>query len=351
MIVDVSDVNDALWWLVRHSDWQNWPNVSPRGMPTLEHDGPLITVYHNPAQRVLFDPVRDANPFFHFFEALWILNGDHDVAFLKFFNSQIAKYSDDGRGFHAAYGFRLRGHFYKDQLTRAVDMLKKDPATRQVVLQIWDATIDLGAVTKDMPCNDMIFLKLRDGKLNMSVLCRSNDAVWGAYGANAVQFSTIQDWIAGAVGCEVGTYRQFSDSFHLYLDNESSKVWERMQAEPPRVSNPYSQYDVHPYPLWTGWDGTASEWMNQLGHFMQCARIDMTSESKPVTLRMDVPYLRDVALPLWKAWRHWKNVGAVWNSRNERIDAAQAALLECEASDWKLAAMQWLDRRRELQTP
>jgi hypothetical protein len=348
-VIQVEDVNEALWWLIRHSGWQYWPNVSPRGMPTLEHDGPLITDYHKPVQRVLFDPTRDANPFFHFFEALWILNGDDDVAFLKFFNGNIAKYSDDGERFHAPYGYRLRKFFAMDQLLKSVSMLRHEPATRQVVLQIWDCLSDLGTKTRDMPCNDLIFLKMRDGKLNMSVLCRSNDAVWGAYGANAVQFSTLQEWVAGAVGAEVGVYRQFSDSLHLYLDDESGKVWKRLQ-EANVDFDPYRTHCVRPYPLWTGWDSSPQAWLNELACFMSCARIDMTSESKPITLRLNVPYLRDVALPLWKAWRHWKNVGTVWNTRNERINAAQEELLACEASDWKLAAMQWLERRRELQT-
>jgi hypothetical protein len=347
--IQVEDVNEALWWLVRHSGWKDWRNVSPRGMATLEHDGPLVTEYSKPAQRVLFDPVRDANPFFHFFEALWILNGDQDVAFLKFFNGNIARYSDDGKTFHAPYGYRLRQFFGKDQLLGAAHMLYADRDTRQVVLQIWNARTDLGERTRDMPCNDMIFLKIRDDKLNMSVLCRSNDAVWGAYGANAVQFSTLQEWVAGAVGVGVGAYRQFSDSFHLYLDNESGKVWERLQQASSVEPFPYSRRALAPYPLWTEWDGTPEAWLNELHFFIDAARIDMNSEGSPITIRFNVPYLRDVALPLWKAWRHWKNVGAVLTDRNARIDAAQDYAGACAASDWRVAAVEWLERRREFQ--
>src|SRR5690349_12870351 len=81
-----------------------------RNGPTVEYPGPVTTTYYLPWQRVLFDPLRDANPFFHFMEALWILAGRNDVAFLDRFNSQMKRYSDDGKVFHGAYGHRMRKH-------------------------------------------------------------------------------------------------------------------------------------------------------------------------------------------------------------------------------------------------
>jgi hypothetical protein len=41
---------------------------------------PVVTCYSAPTQRVLFSPMRDANPFFHLMEALWMLAGRDDVA-------------------------------------------------------------------------------------------------------------------------------------------------------------------------------------------------------------------------------------------------------------------------------
>ena len=42
---------------------------------TLEYPEPVCTVYERPLERVLFDAIRDANPFFHLMEALWMLAG------------------------------------------------------------------------------------------------------------------------------------------------------------------------------------------------------------------------------------------------------------------------------------
>jgi len=186
-------------------------NVRPRGAETLEFPTPVTTVYPDPRQRVIFNEVRNANPFFHMMEALWILAGREDVAWLKIFNRKIGDYSDNGVTFHAPYGKRIAG-----QIDRVVDLLRRDPDSRRAVLQIWDHNRDLGKDSLDIPCNDLVFLKIRGGRLNMTVSCRSNDIVWGCYGANVVQFSMLHEYLANRLYVDVGTYNQVSDSYHAY---------------------------------------------------------------------------------------------------------------------------------------
>lgn len=214
--------------------------------PTLEIPMPVCTTYLAPWERVLFDPFRDANPFFHLFEALWILRGRQDVAFLKYLLPSMEAYSDKGKVFHGAYGHRLRHGF--DQLQAAIDMFQMDPESRRVVLSIWNPTKDLGANSKDIPCNDMIMLKMRMNSadkpsLDMTVLNRSNDAIWGCYGANVVQFSVIQEYIASRLRIQMGLYNQVSDSFHVYTNNE---VWKRamfiMKSNEERLLPLYDYY-------------------------------------------------------------------------------------------------------------
>jgi hypothetical protein len=59
----------------------------------------------------------------------------------------------------------------------------------------------------------------RGDKLNMTVFCRSNDMVLGAYGANAVHMSMLQELIAHALDTRVGTYWQVSHNFHAYTEH------------------------------------------------------------------------------------------------------------------------------------
>ena len=62
----------------------------------------------NPIARCVGGCKRDVNIFFLLAEALWIWAGRSDVDFLTKFNSRMAEFSDDGKVFHAPYGFRLR---------------------------------------------------------------------------------------------------------------------------------------------------------------------------------------------------------------------------------------------------
>src|SRR5262245_37948051 len=74
----------------------------------------VVTEYLQPTERVLFNPLRNANPFFHFFEALWMLAGRNDLAFLERFNSKIADFVGRNPTLHDAYGHRWRYAFDLD---------------------------------------------------------------------------------------------------------------------------------------------------------------------------------------------------------------------------------------------
>jgi thymidylate synthase len=78
---------------------------------------------------------------------------------------------------------------------------------------------------KDVPCNTNAFFRVTNGKLDMMVNCRSNDIFWGAYGANAVHFSFLQEYVASSIGVEVGRYWQNSFNFHAYVDRFPKEKW------------------------------------------------------------------------------------------------------------------------------
>lgn len=149
--IRVRNVNEALPLSMMHLR-RSGVYVTSRGMQTLEYPTPVTTTYEFPQERVLFSPERDANPFFHLMEALWIIAGRQDVAFIEQFNRRMAEYSDNGKTFHAPYGYRLRHMMLTDQIEAAIDLLRRKPDTRQCVLHIWNADLDLGSDSKDIPC-------------------------------------------------------------------------------------------------------------------------------------------------------------------------------------------------------
>src|SRR5215510_3212831 len=143
-VIHARNVNDAIVRGAQLLKEGGRPQPSRAG-GTIEYPEPVCTVYERPLERVLFDAVRDANPFFHLMEALWMLAGRRDVGWLARFNQRMATYSDDGVVFNAAYGYRWRNQFQLktgdggDQLSAIVKLLRADPDSRRAVLQIWDA--------------------------------------------------------------------------------------------------------------------------------------------------------------------------------------------------------------------
>ena len=71
-----------------------------RNGPVLVMPTPVTTVTRRPWERVLLDPERRANPFFHLFECLWMLSGSNDGKFLDQFVSDFSSRfgePEDGR--------------------------------------------------------------------------------------------------------------------------------------------------------------------------------------------------------------------------------------------------------------
>lgn len=297
-----------------------------RNGPVREVKEPVTTVYECPWERVLFDDLRDANPFFHLFEALWILAGRDDVAFPAQFCERLKDYSDDGQTFYGAYGARLRN--VKDQLLEAVAILRAEPDSRRAVLQIWDATKDLGHDGKDIPCNTQLYLKLRDGALHLTVCNRSNDIVWGLYGANAVQWSMVQEYLAAQLGVAMGPMTTLSDSFHIY---ESNRVWQAIEPMKsiPALADPYESRYVCAYPL-VDVPGTFDAELDR--HLKDQA--DELAPMFPNRSAWRNSFFWCVAEPLYKAWQAHKQ---------DKSGARFAA--ECQATDWRHAALKWLARR------
>lgn len=326
-VLRVRNVNEALPQALRLMQDQGTPTES-RGLKTVRLPGPFLTVYLNPRERVLFDPVRDANPFFHMVDALWLLSGSERADLPRAILPRIMDFSDDGATFHGAYGYRLRHSFGFDQIELACGTLMEKPDSRQVVLSIWHPVNDLGAKTKDMPCNDMIMLDIVDDKLCMTVCNRSNDVVWGAYGANVVQFSMLQEYMAARIGVDVGPYTQMSNNFHVYQDNP---YWMAFREGKTAKHDAYAVGACKPFAMATN-GGEADAVFND------CRALAGMAES----LQLFAPktwesaYFECVVRPVLQSYGLYK-AGLLM----------QALMMaeEIEAPDWQLACTQWLERR------
>jgi hypothetical protein len=294
--------------------------------------GPLATTYRAPQERVLFDPRRDANPFFHFMEALWMIHGGRDVAWPLQFNSKFGSYSDDGVVFNGAYGHRWRHHFGADQLRSIINSLRENPDCRRQVLSMWDGSRDLGSQSKDIPCNLSATLQIGvTGALDMMVSNRSNDLIWGAYGANAVHFSMLQEFLAAAIGVPVGTYTQVSANTHVYEPH-----WGLMDYLAARAPMPPEEFRDH-YSLGLTVHShmvniTPNIWERELDTFMKLQHRSAYRD----------PFFELIAKPMFMAYISFKE-----RSNPSRFENARDLCRKIIAVDWSRACIEWLDRREE----
>ena len=298
-----------------------------RNGPVLVAPEPAMTTYTHPTRRVIFSPLRDANPFFHMMEALWMLAGKNDLAFPLMFNKRFKEYSDDGKVLAGAYGFRWRKYFGRDQLDLIIRELKANPESRRAVLTMWSPN-DLGGTGRDLPCNTQIYFDCRGGKLNMTVTNRSNDALWGAFGANAVHFSVLLEYMAAAIGIPIGLYRQFSNNLHVYTDILSAEK-ARTMCEDLMVTDYYlmePEQDNFVEPRRLNMTGQA-QWDKDLARFMATPDVRPSAYGEP--------FFAEVAYPMYRAWEH--------RTHKESEDMAR----EIRAQDWGLACLEWLQRRHK----
>lgn len=319
-VIDVRNVNHAIIEGMRFLFEEGVTRDSRNG-PVFLADGPVTTVYQKPTERVMFWPTRDANPFFHFMESLWMIGGRNDVDFVAKYASNMRSFSDDGVTLHGAYGFRWRNHFGGDQLSVIADLLRKNKDDRRIVLQMWDPISDLAQDGKDFPCNTQIFFRISVyGALDMTVVNRSNDIIWGAYGANAVHMSMLQEFMAGWIGVPVGKYWQIANNYHGY----HTTMFKHQDVSNEDCScDPYLVGAVEPYPMI---DCDINTWQDDLAIFLDQGPI--------VGFRSR--FFRRVVTPIYHSFEAHKA-----GDKNQAMEI----LNNCHAEDWKIACQEWIKRR------
>jgi thymidylate synthase len=114
-------------------------------------------------------------------EIAWFLLGRKDVDFIRSYAPIWDKFvEEDGQTVEAAYGYRWRNHFGRDQIDDAIKTLVSNKTDRRVFISAWDPGVDgLGVPSKNVPCPVGFTLSITDDKLNSTLLIRSSDVFVG----------------------------------------------------------------------------------------------------------------------------------------------------------------------------
>lgn len=197
--------------------------TSPRGMRVSEYLTPTTIHVRNPGWGFVDAEGRTFNHAITAVEGLSLVGQTSVPELMTDRVKALAPYQDNAI-FWGAYGPRAQG-----DVGQVVDLLRRDPDSRQAVISLYDSDRDLGRTdVKDVPCTISFQFRIRDGELLMWTAMRSNDAVLGCP-YDLGQFSLLHRAVAQALDVFVGTYSHTVGSLHLY-----EKHWN----VPEQISDP-----------------------------------------------------------------------------------------------------------------
>lgn len=106
-----------------------------------------------------------------------------------------------------------------DQIDFVVDKLTRVPFSRRAQAVTWKCWVD--PAFDDPPCLQRLWFRIFEGKLQLNVHLRSNDAFKAAF-MNMFSFTELQKMVAEKISekkgerIQVGKYVHIADSYHIY---------------------------------------------------------------------------------------------------------------------------------------
>jgi thymidylate synthase len=176
----------------------------------------------NPMDNLIEDQDRNWKWDYAEAEWQWYLSGQNNISILGELYGKVPeiwKRMADKEGYvNSNYGWQWRR---TSQLDIVIDMLKKNPRTRQAAISIYDAK-EISDYEFDTPCTYAVQFTIIGQKLNMCVVMRSND-LWYGFCNDQYCFSKLQELVAVETGLLIGSYYHFAHNLHLY-DNIIEKI-------------------------------------------------------------------------------------------------------------------------------
>lgn len=164
-------------------------------------------------------------------EQVWYLMGENRPDWLRTYTKIWDDFLEEDGTVKAAYGYRWRHHFGRDQIASLIDHLTQNPHSRHAVVVTWDPADDGLAVDtkKNLPCPYTFTVNIAGGKLHLHNIVRSNDMILGCP-HDVAGFALLQCLLAERLGVEPGIYTHSISNAHIY-DNHFDGAREIVNRE------------------------------------------------------------------------------------------------------------------------
>jgi thymidylate synthase len=155
-------------------------------------------------------------------ELRWFLRGECTVAYLREHGVTIwDEWADADGELGPVYGVQWR-HWRAadgrtiDQISAAVDLLRRDPHSRRIVVSAWNVgELDRMALT---PCHALFQFFVAHGRLSCQLYQRSADIFLGVH-FNIASYALLTHMMAEQTGFEVGEFVWTGGDCHLYSNH------------------------------------------------------------------------------------------------------------------------------------
>ena len=151
----------------------------------------------------------------------WYMSGNPSVEEIKKFAPTWDKMHNGDNIVNSNYGYQWMRN---GQLEKCIQQLKDNKFTRQAWISIFDGK-EKDKYTFDTPCTMSIGFNVHplvDNMLNMTVIMRSNDLVYG-FCNDQYCFSKLQQLVASELNMQIGTYYHFAHDMHIYQKHFNMK--------------------------------------------------------------------------------------------------------------------------------
>lgn len=166
-------------------------------------------------------------------EQIWYIMGSkRPEDFVKKFTKIWDDFTEADGTVAAAYGYRWRSAFGRDQLGLLVKHLSEQPGSRHGVVITWDPREDgLGnpESKKNVPCPYTFTVNIIGNKLHIHSVVRSNDMMLGCP-HDVAGFAMLQAILAAKLGVQPGKLTHTISNAHIY-DIHYNQAWELVERE------------------------------------------------------------------------------------------------------------------------
>ena len=177
-------------------------------------------------------------------ELLWFIKGETNVAYLR--ENKVTIWDEWARAdgeLGPVYGKQWRnwqgadGRVH-DQLSQAVDLIKKNPDSRRIIVSAWNVgELDKMALA---PCHAFFQFYVADGRLSCQLYQRSADLFLGVP-FNIASYALLTHMVAQVCGLGAGDFVHTLGDAHIYsnhMDQVKTQLARQPRALPVLKLNP-----------------------------------------------------------------------------------------------------------------